>query len=397
MRRIVWALLIVSAAVGLAMLMRLNHGNVAVLWPPYRIDVSVNLAVLVLLFAFIALHWLLVALSSAWRLPTRVREYRERRRRETALASLRDGLFALFEGRYGRAERLAQHALVDTSLAGAASLVAARAAHRMQEAERRDRWLESAREEPGAWHAQLMTSAELALDEQRPEDALAAIETLRGGGPRSMHAMRLSLRAFEMSEDWASLLQTLRELEKRDALHPAAIRGLRIRAYRALFSAPHADAGYVQRLYASLTPADLAVDEVVEAASRAFARVDLADQAARAIERALDARFADSLVSLYAELDAVPARERLANAERWRARYGDDAVLLSTLGRLCAAGELWGKAEEFLLLAAHAGPGPHAHLMLARLYEAMGRVDDANRRYRLAALGRDEAGTPLAS
>src|SRR5690606_39486173 len=66
---------------------------------------------------------------------TRVREYRERRRHETALASLRDGLFALFEGRFGRAERLAQHALVDTSLAGAASLVAARAAHRMQEPE----------------------------------------------------------------------------------------------------------------------------------------------------------------------------------------------------------------------------------------------------------------------
>lgn len=397
MRRIVWALLIVSAAVGLAMLMRLNHGNVAVLWPPYRIDVSVNLAVLILLFAFIALHWLLVALSSAWRLPTRVREYRDRRRRETALASLRDGLFALFEGRYGRAERLAQHALVDTSLAGAASLVAARAAHRMQEAERRDRWLDSAREEPGAWHAQLMTSAELALDEQRAEDALAAIEALRGGGPRPLHAMRLSLRAYEMSEDWTSLLQTLRELEKRDALHPAVIRGLKIRAYRALFAAPHADAGYVQRLYGSLTPADLAIDEVVEAASRAFARVDLADQAARAIERALDVRFADSLVSLYAELDAVPARERLANAERWRARYGDGAVLLSTLGRLCAAGELWGKAEEFLLLAAHAGPGPQAHLMLARLYDAMGRVDEANRRYRLAALGRDEAGTKLVS
>ncbi len=392
MRRIVWALLIVCAAVGLAMLMRLNHGNVAVLWPPYRVEVSVNFALLLLLFAFIVLHWLLVALAGVWRLPTRVREYRERRRRETALASLRDGLLALFEGRFGRAERLAQHALVDTSLAGAASLVAARAAHRMQESERRDRWLESAGDEPGAWHAQLITSAELALDEQRPEDALAAIETLRGGGPRPLHAMRLSLRAYEMAEDWSALLQTLGELEKRDALHPAAIRGLKIRAYRALFSAPHADAGFVQRLHASLAPSDLAIDEVVEAAARAFARVDLPDQAARTIERALDVRFADSLVSLYAELDAVPARERLANAERWRVRYGDDAALLTTLGRLCAAGELWGKAEEFLLLAAHAGPGPQAHLMLARLYEKMGRADDANRRFRLAALGRDEAG-----
>ncbi len=391
MRRIVWALLVVSAAVGLAMLMRFNHGNVAVLWPPYRIDVSANLAVLVLIAAFIVLHWLLVALSGAWRLPTRVREYRERRRRESALASLRDGLLALFEGRFGRAERLAQGALAEASLAGAASLVAARAAHRMRQAERRDRWLESARDEPDAWHAQLMTSAELALEDQRPEDALAAIETLRAGGPRHLHAMRLSLRAYELSQDWNALLQTLAELEKRDAMPEAAIRGLKIRAYRALFAAPHADAGELQKRYASLAPADLAIDEVIEAAAAAFARAGRPEQAARTIERVLEARYADRLVALYAELDAVPARERLGNAERWRARYGDDAVLLWTLGRLCAAEALWGKAEEFLLLAEHAAPGPRAHLALARLYESMGRTDEAGRRFRLAALGREAA------
>ncbi len=394
MRRVIWALLIVSAAVGLAMLMRFNHGNVAVLWPPYRVDVSANVAVLILIAAFAALHWLLVALAGAWRLPTRVREYRDRRRRESALVSLRDGVLALFEGRFGRAERLAQSALVDTSLAGAASLVAARAAHRMREPERRDRWLESARDEPGAWHAQLMTSAELALEDQRPEDALAAIDTLRAGGPRHLHAMRVSLRAQELAQDWSALLQTLGELEKRDAMPQAAIQGLKIRAYRALFAAPHTDAGELQRRYASLAPAELAIDEVIEAVARGFVRVGGQEQAARAIERALESRYAERLVSLYAELDGVPARERLGNAERWRSRYGDDAVLLSTLGRLCAAEGLWGKAEEFLLLAEHAGPGPRAHLALARLYEAMGRTDEAYRRYRLAAIGSDEALLP---
>ena len=34
MRWIVWILMLLSAAVGLALLMRVNHGNVAVLWPP---------------------------------------------------------------------------------------------------------------------------------------------------------------------------------------------------------------------------------------------------------------------------------------------------------------------------------------------------------------------------
>lgn len=391
MRRIIWALLIVSAAVGLAMLMRFNHGNVAVLWPPYRIDISVNFAVLLLIVAFVLLHWVLIALSNAMSLPTRVREYRERRRRETALAGLRDGLLALFEGRFGRAERLAQGALGDRSLAGVATLVAARAAHRMREAERRDRWLDAAREEPGAGHAQLMTSAELAVEDHRPGDAIAAIETLQAGGPRHIHALRVALRAHEQADNWPAVLQALRQLEKRDALHPAVIHGTKIRAYRALFAARHDDAGAVQQLYATLGADELAIDEIVEAAARAYAAAGRPEQAARLIERTLETRLAEPLVALYATLDGVPARERLRCAEAWRTRHGDNATLLGTLGRLCAAGELWGKAEEFLILAERAAPGREAHLVLARLYDAMGRTDDANMRYRLAALSRAES------
>ncbi len=395
MRRVIWSLLIVSAAVGLAMLMRFNHGNVAVLWPPYRVDVSVNLAVLVLVAGFVVLHLLLATLSNALNLPARVREYRERRRREAALAGLRDGLLALFEGRFGRAERLAQSALGDRSLAGVASLVAARAAHRMRETERRDRWLESAAEEAGVANARLMTAAELAVEDHRSADAIEAIETLRTSGPRHIHALRIALRAHEQAENWPALLQALRQIEKRDAMHPAAIRGLKIRAYRALFAARRDDATAVQQLYASLSLADREIDEIVDAAAQAFADAGRPEQAARMVEQALEMRFVAPLVSLYGRLDAVPARERLRRADAWRARYGDDPTLLRTLGRLCAAQGLWGKAEEFLVLASRAAPERETQLLLGQLYDRLGRAGEANERYRLAALADTEALAPL--
>ncbi len=391
MRRMIWSVLIVSAAVGLAMLMRLNHGNVAVLWPPYRIDVSVNFAVLVLVVAFLAFHLLLVTLSNALNLPARVREYRERRRRQAALAGLRDSLLALFEGRFGRAERLAQSALGDRNLAGAAALVAARAAHRMRETERRDRWLDSARDEPGAGSARLMTAAELAVEDHRPADAIEAIETLQAAGSRHIHALRVALRAHEQSGDWAAAIHALRQIEKRDALHPAAIRGLKIRAYRALFAARRDDAGAVQQLHASLAPADRAIDEIAEAAAQAFAAAGKPEQAARIVEQALETRLVVPLLALYAQLDAVPARERLRRAEAWRGRYGDDPALLRLLGRLCAAQGLWGKAEEFLLLARRGAPERESDLLLAQLYERLGRLDEAHAHYRLAALAGPEA------
>ncbi|MBN9425942.1 MAG: heme biosynthesis protein HemY [Burkholderiales bacterium] len=395
MRRVILALLIVSAAVGVAMLMRFNHGNVAVLWPPYRVDVSVNLVVVLLIFGALLVHLLLLTLSNALNLPARVREYRQRRRRESALAGLRDGLLALFEGRFGRAERLAQGALGEPSLAGVASLVAARAAHRMREIERRDRWLEAAAAEPGALHAQLMTAAEMAVEDHRPADAIMAIGRLHAGGPRHIHALRTALRAYEQSEDWPALLRALRQIEKRDALHPAAVRGMKIRAYRALFAARRDDPGAVQQLFASLGPAERQIDEVLEAAAQAFEAAGRSDQAQRLLEPALDERFSDSLITLYAGLRGAPARDRLRRAEAWRTQYGDEPALLRALGRLCAAEALWGKAEEFLILAERAAPGAEAYLLLAQLYERLGRLDDAQRYYRLAALDGVDALTAL--
>jgi len=74
---------------------------------------------------------------------------------------------------------------------------------------------------------------------------------------------------------------------------------------------------------------------------------------------------------------------------------GDDPTLLRTLGRLCAAQGLWGKAEEFLVLASRAAPERETQLLLGQLYDRLGRAGEANERYRLAALADTEALAPL--
>jgi HemY protein len=392
MRWIVWTLLIVSAATGLALLMRFNHGNVAVLWPPYRVDVSVNFAVLVLAVGFLLLHLLLVAIGKALDLPARVREYRERRSRDSARVALRDSVLALFEGRFGRAERLAQEARDDAQLAGPAALIAARAAHRMREFERRDRWLGLAEGDRGSAHAELMTAAELALEEQDPAKAIDAIERLHAKGLRHIHSLRVALRAYEQSDQWERALHVLRQLEKRDALHPAAIRGLKVRACRALFAQRAGDASALRAQWAGLRPAERELPEVAEAAAAAFAAAGEQEQARRLIEEALERELTPRLLQLYAGLTAVSTRERLQRAEAWRLRYGDDPDLSLALGRLCMAEALWGKAEEFLLRSLAGAESVAAHLALAELSEAVGRPEAAASHYRAAARLRGAAG-----
>lgn len=386
MRWMVWVVLVLSGAVGLALLMRFNHGNVALLWPPYRIDLSVNLAVLLLLVSFVLLHLLLLGLSKAIDLPARVREYRMRRTRDVAIASLRDSLLAFFEGRFGRAERLAQAARDDAELSGVAALIGARAAHRMREYERRDRWLASAQGAPQTDQAQLMTAAELAVEDQRAADALVAIDRLHAGGARHIHSLRTALRAYEQSGDWNNVLHLVRQLEKRDALHPAAARGLRLRATRALFARRVGDVAELRSLVSGLTAEERQTPELSEVAARALAQSGDEEQAWKLIEDGMRDSVSPRLLRLYETLHRIPARERLMRAERWRTRHGDHPELLLTLARLCVEESLWGKAEEFLLAALRQRETPEAHLAIAQLYETLGRNGEAAVHYRNAAL-----------
>ena len=386
MRRVVWLLIVVSAAVGVALLLRAGHGNVAILWPPYRIDLSVNLAVLILIALFLLLHLLVGALSGALNLPGRVREYRERRQREKALLGLRDSLLAFLEGRFGRAERLARGALADESLAGAAALIGARAAHQMREGERRDQWLDSAAAFDKIEQARRTIEAEIALEDQRPSDALAALAALQAGGQRHIHALRLALRAHERLGNWREVLEHVRQLERRAAIEPVAAQVVRTHALRGLLEAAGDDREAVRRVIDEIPAPEREIEEVALAAVRALLRSGQHEPAARIVEQALGRRNAPELVALWPDLDAIPRRKRIAAAEGWLQRWGEQPALLVALGRLCAAEGLWGKAEEFLLRAVRKSRDPVAQALLGDLCERHDRAEEAAGWYRESAL-----------
>ena len=385
MRRAVWLILVLSAAVGLALLLHFQHGNVSILWAPYRIDLSVNFAVIIVLATFVVMYVAIRAASQTMSLSRRVSEYRAGRRRERAMGGLLDAVTALFEGRFGRAERLAGKARIDETVAGVAALVGAKAAHAVQEPERRDHWLEVARESPSGTLAAGLLGAEIALDEDRPDDAVAEIDAVHSGKSRHIHALRLALRAYERAHDWQRALAVLGQLDKRDALPAAAIRGSKIRAYRALFKLRGGDADAIWDVYRSLGRRDRQIIEIVDAAAHALASAGDEQRAGRLVEEALAEQVSPRLLRLYARLTSVPARDRLARAEKWRDRHGDDPALLAAMGELCLAESLWGKAEDFLQRADKLAPSRVTRQLLGSLYERTERHDEAYRYYKLAA------------
>src|SRR5690606_31637233 len=160
-----------------------------------------------------------------------------------------------FEGRFGHAEKAATRAAESPDNAGLAALIAARAAHRMQQTDRRDTWLATVDDEQGLKTARLMTAIELLVDERQPEQALDVVKELNANGTRHIHALRMALKANQRAGNWPEVLRLVRSLDKNRALHPALSTRLRELAYQDLLQNPANDAESTRNVWWSI-PAD---------------------------------------------------------------------------------------------------------------------------------------------
>ena len=392
MRGLFWLIAVFAAAVAFALAGRVGEGYVLIVYPPWRVEFALILAVLALVAAFGAAYLAVRLISHTLALPTQVRAFRERRKREQAQSALAAALQCYFEGRFARAEKEAALAWEAGAAPGIAALIAARAAHQMREVERRGQWLERAESAGDTLRAaRLLTQAELALDERDFIGARDALRSMHGTGPRHIATARMQLRAERGAQNWEEVLRLAALLAKRGALQPAVAEEHRVQAHIELLARDSGDRGSLEARLRRIPSADLAQPRVAAAAARCAAALGEAALSRELIERSLGVEWNAALVAQYGEADRFDAekrqneaRARIERAERWLREHGEDPQLLAALGRLCMAAELWGKAQNYLEASLSFAPSRAAHLELARLAEREGRAAEAQKHFRRA-------------
>lgn len=394
MRVFLWIVALFFIAICLAVGAHFDPGNVVLFYPPTRVDLSLNLFLLLVFLLFLLLHVVLNAISTTKELPARVAAYRREKREREGNRALRDALKALFEGRFGHAEKAAKRALESADNAGLAALIAARAVHRMRQSERRDLWLSAIQDDIPLKTARLMTTIELLVDDHQPEMALEAVKELNASGTRHIHALRLALKANQRARDWPEVLRLVRSLDNHNALHPALSRRLRELAYEALLLDRNHDAESIRLLWQSIPAADRVKPFVAVRAADTFNTRGLHDEARAVVEKALAAEWDDKLVKAYrksAADEGSPALlAQIERGENWSVERPTDPELALTLGTLCLKQKLWGKAQRHLekALSDSIDPGTarEAHLKLAQLNEALNRPEQAAAHFRQCAM-----------
>ena len=388
-RGLIWIAALFAIAVGLALAGRFDQGHVILIYPPYRIDISLLMLVAIIVVAFVVLYVLIRLVRSILKMPGRVSGFRARSRAAKAHAALRDALSNLYAGRFSRAEKSARTAAAVPENRESAGLIGALAAHRMREAGRRDSWLGTITS-PQWRDAKLMTLAEMQVEAREGEAALASLNALEAQGGKRLRAQQIALRAHKELNNWADVLRIVKTLEKREAIHRTAATHLKRQAAEHLLRERRHDADALLDCWQTLPVPDRLSPRTADLAAELLLALGRAADARRIVEAALAEEWDPRLVRRYGACGGVDPLPLIQRAETWQAAHPDDADLYFALGRLCIEQRLWGKAQSFLEAALKYAESDalkvRTHRALARMHEALGNTEQANLHYRESAM-----------
>ncbi len=372
MRGVIWLVLLFTVAVVAATTLGSNDGLVTLYWGGWRMDLSLNLAVILLLGTCLLLMSAVKALYSLLTLPRRAGDWRALRRERGAQAALREALAEYFGARYGRASKAAQRALTlqqdtpqlqpDTEFRTLALLLAAGSLHRLQDRTRRDATLKLALVEGRskvADEAARLLAAEWALEDRDGPRALELLAALPPGAGRRTQALRLRLQATRMARQPMDALSTARLLANHQAFSPVVAQSL-LRALAAEALEGAHDAQQLRRLWGQFDAADRRDAQVVARATARAVHLDAAEDARRWLrpfwdrlsELSRDDREQVALALIEARVgiagDWLPRLESAAQA------FGHEGAVVAAVGMVFAERGLWGKARKLLEQAAAA-------------------------------------------
>ncbi len=391
MKGLVWIVTLFALAVGLGLAAHYNDGYVLLVYPPYRAEISLNLAIVLCLGGFGLVYAILRGVAVTLSLPGRVREFRARRQREKMLEAFYDAARLLFEGRFAQAMKKAGEAYDSGLSPDTSALLAARSAQRLRESDKQQQWLERAvQSNPKSQAACLMLEAEMHLEMRRFDEAVLTLKRLQETSGRHIAALRLEMRAQQGCGNWDEVLRIARLLEKRHALLPELAHEIKLQAHRENVRLRRGDLARLQE-YLKKMPSRERNSRLARAYAEALIELDAHAEAGEFIKAQLanDGDWDSRLAGLYGRVRGGDLTARIAVADKWLLSHRDDAQLLLALGRMCLEQRLWGKAQTYLEAALAMADGAseqrESRLELARLCEETDRADEAMRHYRAAA------------
>jgi HemY protein len=316
MKYLLWILLLFSAAVALVTVSH-NPGYALLVYPPYRIELSLTLFIAFFIILFALGYGLVRMLIATIQLPGYVRKFRIEHAKNKARQLLDDALGAFFEGRYAAAEKASARAMELGDTSALHPIIAARSAHELRNYKKRDAYLSATGDKSsGETTMRLMATAKFMLDQHNPHAALKTLQELRNSGVKDhLGALSLELKAQQQAGNWDEVMNVLEQLEKREAIETTTAAQLRQQIWLEKIQQQDTLAGLTECL--KKIPSDFKRRGKISAsAARALIRQNGCALAQQLLSDSLNTQWDSDLVRLYGDCKSENDIAQIEQAEK---------------------------------------------------------------------------------
>ena len=316
--------------------------------------------------------------------PKMINNSAAKRRQNKAAQDTQKGLSKYTQGDYTQSEKLLSSAAKNSSSADINYIWAARSAHMRGDHTQRDAHIAAAKEiNPADSSALDVLRAELLLDQQMPEQALASLNQHNDAVRTNPKVASLFASAYEQLGDWKNLADLIPQLKASKNFDAQTYQHIEKQTLKGLFSdnqnSPDINKVGLEEIGSKYKDAIASDKELTLDYVSALRKQGKHDIAENAVAKALDKHWCSKLVREYGLIDLKKPSEALKKAEQWADQHTNDENLYLTLGRICNKAQLWGKAKTYFESSLSRKPLAETYAELAALHEQLDEMDDAHK------------------
>jgi HemY protein len=374
---VIIALVLIGGGV-LAQLLLADPGYVAIRAGGSLFETTVPVFIVLLLGLYLLIRALLQMLTVRRRLA----HWRARRRTRKARRDTQQGLLDLAAGNWKTAEDLLSRSAPDADSAAANYLGAARAADLLGAVDRRDEWVNRAREHaPDQRAPAMITLAEMQMRRGQDLAALQTLEQLDASGDMNSRGLGLLARLYQRLGENDKLRELGPRLKADKSLPDEQVVQLLAHAQLAEVRAAgeRGDRSAVDKAWSEVPRSSRKLPQSAVAHARALIGCDDHAAAEKILREVIETNGDNSALRLYGDLVLAKPLLALERAETWLERHPENPELLATCARLCLHAELIGKALTYLEASIARRPNAENSLLLAELLDQIGERDRAGK------------------
>jgi len=328
-----------------------DPGYVLIAWKQVSVELSLTLAVLLLIAAAVAGLMMLELLLGVFGLRRLLRHWSDRRKAQRAERLLAQGLALQLRGESVRAEQKLLHSARLSPDSFAAAWLASESARGRQEYRLAEDYLELAAGRGDHLPLEL-ARVRLWMAGGQWEAAAARLKNLYSHYRKEPALAEMLVDALVRLQAWQELADWLPKLAGQLGRTRAA--ALAVDAHRQVMLWMAQTGSRIDRTaslrrlndyWQALQPALREQPELVEACAESMLRQGFDDEAEPLVRDALSRQWHNGLAALYGRIRSSRPDEALKQAREWQVRHPHNPLLLLTVGRLCLQTRDWASAR----------------------------------------------------